>query len=87
MHSCSQTGKRIDFKIVQEFLRGGDKFLPLWGGGSPTFGYAIFSVLMESTSKETINNNDLNLHSMTKLSGWLRYCPPLNHYPIGYDTG
>ena len=21
------------------------------------------------------NDNDLNLHSMTKLSGWLRYCP------------
>ena len=20
------------------------------------------------------NDNDLNLHSMTKLSGWLRYC-------------
>ena len=27
---------------------------------------------MESISKE-INNEDLNLHSMTKLSGWLRY--------------
>ena len=21
-----------------------------------------------------MNNDDLNLHSMTKLSGWLRYC-------------
>ena len=29
----------------------------------------------ESISKEMNNDNDLNLHSMTKLSGWLRYCP------------
>ena len=29
---------------------------------------------MESSSKEMNNDNDLNLHSMTKLSGWLRYC-------------
>ena len=26
------------------------------------------------------NDNDLNLHSMTKLSGWLRYC----YYCIRY---
>ena len=25
------------------------------------------------------NDNDLNLHSMTKLSGWLRYCQ-LNYF-------
>ena len=35
------------------------------GKASPTFGHANanFSVL----------NNDLNLHNMAKLSGWLRY--------------
>ena len=34
-----------------------------------------FSHAMEkkSISKEMNNDNDLNLHSMTKLSGWLRY--------------
>ena len=28
----------------------------------------------ELISKEMNNDNDLNLHSMTKLSGWLCYC-------------
>ena len=38
--------------------------------------YANFSVFMDykrSISKEMNNDNDLNLHSMTKLSGLLRY--------------
>ena len=37
----------------------------------------IFSVhkpYNESISREMNNDNDLNLQSMTKLSGWLRYC-------------
>ena len=48
------------------------------GDASPTIWscYANFSVFIdykrESVSKE-MNDNDLNLHSMTKSSGWLRY--------------
>ena len=48
------------------------------GEASPAFGHAdaIFSVFMdrmikESISKEVNSDNNLNLHSMTKLSGWL----------------
>ena len=32
-------------------------------------------IYKKSISKEMNNDNDLNLQSMTKLSGWLRYCP------------
>ena len=44
------------------------------------FGHAVqiflclcYGLYKESISKE-MNNDDLNLHSMTKLSGWLHYC-------------
>ena len=46
---------------------------------SPTFGHANanFSVFIERIRNEFLpemdNDNDLNLHSMTKLSGWLRH--------------
>ena len=49
------------------------------GEATPTIQscYANFSVFMdykrESISKEMNNDNDLNLHRMTKLSSWLRY--------------
>ena len=33
-------------------------------------------------SKEMNNDNDLNVHSMTKLSGWLRYCLQLIARPL-----
>ena len=41
------------------------------------FGHAmpifwVYRPYKESISKEMNNDNDLNLHSMTKLSGWLR---------------
>ena len=29
------------------------------------------------------NDNDLNLHSMTKLSGWFRYCIQLSLVKVG----
>ena len=55
------------------------------GEASPTFGHAnaIFSVFINRKRnlflKKLMNNdNDLNLHSMTKLSGWLRYCASPN---------
>ena len=35
--------------------------------------FCVYRPYKESISKEKINDNDLNLHSMTKLSGWLRY--------------
>ena len=45
--------------------------------GSATFGYANANFSVYKPYKEPIpkemNNDDLNLHSMTKLSGWLRY--------------
>ena len=47
------------------------------GKASPTFGHAmqiflrLYRPYKESISKEM--NNDLNLHSVTKLSGWLCY--------------
>ena len=50
------------------------------GKASTTFGHANenFSVFTdrnkESISKGTNNDSDLNLHSITKLSSWLRYC-------------
>ena len=42
------------------------------------FGHAMqiflcYKPYKESISKEMNNDNDLNLHNMTKLSGWLRY--------------
>ena len=36
--------------------------------------FYVYGPYEESISKEMNNDNDLNLHSMTKLSGWLRYC-------------
>ena len=35
--------------------------------------FCVYKPYKESISKEMNNDNDLNLHSMTKLSGWLRY--------------
>ena len=35
--------------------------------------FCVYRLQKESISKEMNNDNDLNLHSMTKLSGWLRY--------------
>ena len=49
------------------------------GEASPTIWscYANFSVFIDRIRnqflKEMNNDNDLNLHSMTKLSGWLRH--------------
>ena len=34
--------------------------------------FCVYIPYRESISKEMNNDNDLNLHSMTKLSGWLR---------------
>ena len=34
----------------------------------------LYRPYKESISKEMNNYNDLNLHSVTKLSGWFRYC-------------
>ena len=36
--------------------------------------FCVYRPYKESISKEMNNDNDLNLHSMTKSSGWLRYC-------------
>ena len=36
--------------------------------------FCVYRPYKELISKEMNNDNDLNLHSMTKLSGWLRYC-------------
>ena len=44
----------------------------IWSGKCKFFG--VYTPYKESISKEMNNNNDLNLPSMTKLSGWLRYC-------------
>ena len=35
--------------------------------------FCVYRPYKESISKKMNNDNDLNLHSMTKLSGWLRY--------------
>ena len=35
--------------------------------------FCVYRPYKESISKEMNNDNDLNLHSMAKLSGWLRY--------------
>ena len=35
--------------------------------------FSVFRSHKESFSKE-MNDDDLNLHSMTKFSGWPRYC-------------
>ena len=48
------------------------------GEASPTFGHAnaifcVYGPSKGSICKEMNNDNDLNLHSMTKLSDWLRY--------------
>ena len=49
------------------------------GEASPTFGHANanYSVFIDRIRnqflKKTNNDTDLNLHSMTKLSGWLPY--------------
>ena len=56
------------------------------GEASPTMAtqmqtFCVYRPYMESTSKEMNNDNDLNLHSITKLSGWPRHCLPVN---IGY---
>ena len=56
------------------FLLGSDR---ISGKASPTFGHAmqiflrLYGPYKESISKAM--NNDLNLHSVTKLSGWLCY--------------
>ena len=56
------------------FLLGSDRNS---GKASPTFGHAmqiflhLYRPYKESISKAM--NNDLNLHSVTKLSGWLCY--------------
>ena len=55
------------------FLLGSDRNS---GKASPTFGHArqiflrLYRPYKESISK-AMNNDDLNLHSVTKLSGWL----------------
>ena len=56
--------------------------IPLYAVAKPArqFGHAIgkffcvYRPYKDPISKEMNNDNDLNLHSMTKLSGWLRYC-------------
>ena len=35
--------------------------------------FCFYRTYQESIPKEMNNDNQLNLHSMTKLSGWLRY--------------
>ena len=35
--------------------------------------FCVYRPYKESITKEMNNDNDLNLHSMTKLSGWLLY--------------
>ena len=47
-------------KPARQFGHAMQIFLCLW-------------TIKESISKEMNNDNDLNLHSMTKLSGWLHY--------------
>ena len=51
------------------------------GEVSSTFGHAnanfslfIKRIIKESVYKEMKNYNDLHLHSITKVSGWLPYC-------------
>ena len=43
--------------------------------------------IKESISKEMNNDDDLNLHSMTKLLGWLHYClqPSPRVYPYHFN--
>ena len=36
--------------------------------------YERYRSYKESISKEMNNDNNPNLHSMTNMSGWLRYC-------------
>ena len=38
--------------------------------------FSVYRPYKESITKEMNNDNDLNLHSMTKLLGWLRYWEP-----------
>ena len=52
---------RAGAKPARQFSRAMQIFLCLW-------------TIKELISKEMNNDNDLNLHSMTKLSGWLCYC-------------
>ena len=40
--------------------------------------FCVYRPYKEPISKEMNNDNDLNLHSMTKLLGWLRYCNEKN---------
>ena len=50
--------------------------------------FLCFWPYKEWISKEMNNDNDLNLHSMTKLSGWLRYSfNPHSKYIIYEQTG
>ena len=35
--------------------------------------FSVYELYKESISKEMNNDNELNLYSMTKSSGWLRY--------------
>ena len=41
--------------------------------GHSNVNFSVYRPCEESISKE-VNNDDLNLHSMTKMSGWLGYC-------------
>ena len=67
---CSAVIKRDGLKSHQHYNNYN-------GEASPTFGHANFLCLWtaykESISKEMNNDNDLNLHSMPKLPGWLCY--------------
>ena len=47
--------------------------------------FCVYRPYEQSISKKMNKDNDLNLHSMTKLSGWLRYCTKL-HFFIVYHT-
>ena len=47
--------------------------------------FCVYRPYKESISKEMNNDNDLNFHSMTKLSGWLRYwIPALVEWPAQF---
>ena len=36
--------------------------------------FSVYRPYNESIFREMNNDNDLNLHNITKLLGWLRYC-------------
>ena len=82
LHSSGSvsTTKAIE---VASWISGYHAYKELWsieisGKASPTFGHEnaffwVYRSYKESISKEMNNDNDLKLHSMTKLPGWLRY--------------